>query len=47
MRQLHHPNLMGLNEVYESDNSIYLVVELLEGGQLYDPIKEKHKFNDQ
>ncbi len=35
---------MKLYEVYESQNSIYLSVELLEGGQLYDKIKAKYKF---
>jgi serine/threonine protein kinase len=34
MRCLHHPNLMRLEEVFESDNSLYIVFELLEGGQL-------------
>jgi serine/threonine protein kinase len=44
MRKFNHKNLMRLFEVYESDNSIYVSVELLEGGQLYDKIKSKHKF---
>lgn len=44
MRKLNHKNLMKLYEVYESQNSIYVNVELLEGGQLYDKIKAKHKF---
>lgn len=35
---------MQINEVFESDTSVYLCVELLEGGQLYDMIKTKHKF---
>lgn len=35
---------MRLYDVYESQNSIYVSVELLEGGQLYDKIKAKHKF---
>jgi calcium-dependent protein kinase len=39
-----HKNLMQLHGVYESQNSIYIAVELLEGGQLYDKIKNKHKF---
>lgn len=30
---------MKLYEVYESENSLYIVFELLEGGQLYDKIK--------
>ena len=44
MRKFNHKNLMKLYEVYESQNSIYLSVELLEGGQLYDKIKAKYKF---
>lgn len=35
---------MKLYGVYESQNSIYIMVELLEGGQLYDKIKHRHKF---
>lgn len=35
---------MRLYGVYESQNSIYVQVELLQGGQLYDKIQAKHKF---
>ena len=35
---------MKLFGVYESDNSIYISVALLEGGQLYEKIKNRHKF---
>jgi serine/threonine protein kinase len=35
---------MRLYGVYESQNSIYVAVELLQGGQLYDKIQAKHKF---
>lgn len=45
MRKLHHKNLMKLYGVYESENSIYVCLELLEGGQLYDKIKVKYKFS--
>ena len=34
---------MKLVEVYESQNSLYMAVELLEGGQLYDKLKLKQK----
>ena len=44
MRKIHHKNIMKLYGVYESQNSIYIMVELLEGGQLYDKIKNRHKF---
>ena len=47
MRKLNHKNLMRLYEIYESDNSIYISVELLEGGQLYDKIKSKIKFTSE
>ena len=35
---------MRLYGVYESQNSIYAQVELLQGGQLYNKIQAKHKF---
>lgn len=35
---------MKLYGVFESQNSIYVAVELLQGGQLYDKIQAKHKF---
>lgn len=44
MRSLTHKFCMKLHEVFESENSLYIVVELLEGGQLYDKIKAKYKF---
>jgi calcium-dependent protein kinase len=44
MRSLNHKFCMKLHEVFESENSLYIVVELLEGGQLYDKVKAKYKF---
>lgn len=44
MRELDHPNIMKLHEVFETDNSLYFILDLLEGGQLYDKIKAKTKF---
>jgi serine/threonine protein kinase len=35
---------MRLYEVYESDNSIYMIVELIQGGQLYSKIQSKCHF---
>lgn len=41
MRTVSHkcPNLMSLESVFESDNSIYVVLELLKGKTLYELIK--------
>jgi serine/threonine protein kinase len=41
MRELKHPHIMLLEEVHESQNSIYLVMELLEGGELFNYVSEK------
>ena len=41
MRELKHPNIMWLEEVHESQNSIYLVMELLEGGELFNYVSDK------
>src|SRR3990167_4096458 len=40
LRQLDHPNLLRLHEVHETENSIYIVFDLVSGGeltQLLDP----------
>jgi len=47
MRRLEHENIINLYEVYESDNHIYLVVELLNGGELFDRISRKGQYNEQ
>lgn len=41
MQKLQHPYIMNLEEVHESKNSIYLVLELLEGGELLNYISSK------
>lgn len=43
MRALNNPNIIRLHEVFETDNSLYMVLDLLEGGQLYDKIKAKYR----
>ena len=37
-----HNNLLRLEGVYESDNSIYVVLDLLTGGQLFHKIQQKN-----
>ncbi len=36
MKNLDHKNIMRLEEIHESKNSIYLVMELLKGGELFE-----------
>lgn len=35
---------MRLHSVFESDNSVYLVMEYLGGGLLYEKIQQRHRF---
>lgn len=35
MKELDHKNLITLHEVYEGQNNIYLVLDLLKGGDLF------------
>ncbi|CAD8192997.1 unnamed protein product [Paramecium octaurelia] len=46
MRQLDHPNIIKLHEVHETSNSLYVCLELLEGGQLYEQLKKKVIFSN-
>lgn len=39
MRRLSHSNIMRLEGVYETENSIYVILEYLEGSQLNDLLK--------
>lgn len=45
LRRVNQPNIMKMYGVYESDNSIYMTLELLEGGQLFSKIQSKHVFS--
>jgi len=38
---VNHEFIMKLEEIHESKNSIYLVLELLEGGELFNHISSK------
>ena len=46
MRQLNSPHIMHLYEVYETSNSLYMGLEMLEGGQLYEHLKKKVIFQN-
>ena len=46
MRKLFHNNIIRLYEVYEGQNNVYLVMDLLKGGELFDNIVE-NKFQSE
>ena len=46
LKNLDHPNIVKLYEVFEDKNSIYLVTEICSGGELFDEIVARRQFNE-
>eukprot|EP01129_Flabellula_baltica_P011071 TRINITY_DN4770_c0_g1_i3.p1 TRINITY_DN4770_c0_g1~~TRINITY_DN4770_c0_g1_i3.p1 ORF type:complete len:401 (-),score=90.94 TRINITY_DN4770_c0_g1_i3:24-1226(-) len=46
MKQLSHPNIISLEEVWETEDVMYLVMELVTGGELFDQIIENKKYSE-
>lgn len=47
LSQLDHPNIIRIFEYYESENSLYIITEYLDGGELFDKISEKECFGEE
>lgn len=41
LRQLNHPNIIRLYDVYSFDNKIYIVQEWMQGGEIFDFVVQK------
>ena len=46
LKQMDHPNIVRLYEVYENSRYIYLVMEMCEGGELFDKLMEMGHFSE-
>ncbi len=46
LRCLDHPNIVKLYEIYEDQQCVHLVCELVSGGELFDFIKAKRKMSE-
>lgn len=42
-----HPNILKLHEVFETKNFLYLVLELVNGGELFDQIVARGEYSEQ
>ncbi|XP_009282812.1 PREDICTED: calcium/calmodulin-dependent protein kinase type 1, partial [Aptenodytes forsteri] len=40
-RRIKHPNIVALDDIYESGTHLYLIMQLVSGGELFDRIVEK------
>jgi serine/threonine protein kinase len=41
IKLLNHPNIVKLQDIFETRDTIYIVLQLVKGGELFDYIKEK------
>ncbi|KAJ7317154.1 hypothetical protein JRQ81_003316 [Phrynocephalus forsythii] len=41
LHKIKHPNIVALDDIYESGGQLYLVMQLVSGGELFDRIVEK------
>lgn len=46
LSEIDHPNIVKLHEAYETDDKLYIVMELMKGGELFDRIVENEFFSE-
>jgi len=46
MRQVHHSNIIKMHDIFDSRSKMCLVLDLMEGGELFDRIIEKGHFSE-
>ncbi|KAI8851492.1 kinase-like domain-containing protein [Chytridium lagenaria] len=46
LRNMHHPNIIGLQDLYETDKQLFIVTDLATGGELFDKIVEKGSYTE-
>ncbi len=46
MEKIDHPNIVKLLDFYEGYDNFYIVMELMQGGELFDRIVEKENFTE-
>lgn len=44
---MNHPNIIHLEDNYETNEKIYMILELMEGGELFDYVVEKGTLSEE
>lgn len=47
LKTLNHPNIIHLEDTYETSDRIYMVMEMMLGGELFDYVVEKGTLNEE
>jgi calcium/calmodulin-dependent protein kinase I len=46
LKKVKHPNIVCLKDIYETTDNLYLIMELVTGGELFDKIVEKGQYTE-
>jgi len=46
MKQVHHKNILKLNEIFEDETQVYIVMELVQGSELFDRVVDKGFYSE-
>ena len=46
LKQLHHPNVVQIYEIIETEKDLYLVMEFVQGGELFDLIVQNQRLKE-
>ena len=46
LQELQHPNILSFNSVFDEGNNIYIVTEMMHGGDLYERITMKSFYEE-
>ncbi|KAH3762409.1 protein kinase 1 [Pelomyxa schiedti] len=46
LQKVHHPNIIGIQDVFETPTRLYIVLELVTGGELFEKIKNEEHFSE-
>jgi len=46
LSKVHHPNIIKLEEVFETSEKVFMIMEIIQGGELFDKIVELQSYTE-